>query len=268
MTFVYAIVLFVHSYLRWAVLGAALVVLARTLSGSRAARRWEKSDERWHAALLGLVDLQFLLGLSLYTFLSPITSAFFASPGRMKDPVLRFFGVEHLFMMVLAVAIFHAGRTRSKKAPVERRHHVVWKWTLGALVLTLAGIPWPFFPAGRPVLRGFAAPAAPVAHVPAAVPGAAPSCPPVYRERCATCHGEQGRGDGVAAQSLRPPPRDFAVSDWAAQRSDADIAAVIREGGAARGLSALMPPHAGLGKQDVDALVACVRSFRAGPAMK
>jgi hypothetical protein len=263
MTLVYAIVLFVHSYLRWAVLAAALVVLARTFSGSRAARSWERADERWHAALVGLVDLQFLLGVTLYAFLSPITAAFFASPGRMKDSVLRFFGVEHITVMVLALALFHVGRSRSKKAPAERRHQVVWRWTLGALILTLAGIPWPFFPAGRPVLRGFAAAAA---HVPAPVPGAAPSCPPVYRERCATCHGEHGRGDGVAAPSLRPPPRDFAVSSWAAQRSDADIAAVIREGGAAHGLSALMPPHAGLEEQDVDALVACVRSFRASPS--
>ena len=31
----------------------------------------------------------------------------------------------------------------------------------------------------------------------------------VYRERCAVCHGPQGRGDGPAAALLAPPPTDF-----------------------------------------------------------
>ena len=31
----------------------------------------------------------------------------------------------------------------------------------------------------------------------------------VYAAQCAACHGAQGRGDGLAGQSLRPPPSDF-----------------------------------------------------------
>jgi len=31
----------------------------------------------------------------------------------------------------------------------------------------------------------------------------------LYRNACASCHGEQGHGDGPAAAALHPPPRDF-----------------------------------------------------------
>src|SRR5262245_28931753 len=65
--------------------------------------------------------------------------------------------------------------------------------------------------------------------------------PPVYAERCSTCHGATGRGDGAAGQSLHPAPRDFADPGWQRATSDAQIRAAIHGGGAARGLSPLMP---------------------------
>jgi mono/diheme cytochrome c family protein len=36
------------------------------------------------------------------------------------------------------------------------------------------------------------------------------SAPKLYAERCSTCHGPTGRGDGLGGQSLDPKPRDFA----------------------------------------------------------
>lgn len=38
---------------------------------------------------------------------------------------------------------------------------------------------------------------------------AAPSGKQIYHLRCATCHGEKGKGDGPAAAALEPKPRDF-----------------------------------------------------------
>lgn len=260
---VYGFVLLVHSYLRWAILVAAILVLARAFTGKSRGREWTEKDERGHAALVGLTNVQFLLGLLLYLVLSPITSAFFSGmPGSMKDSVLRFFGVEHVLAMLASIALLHIGRARSKRASTgSQRHSVVWRWTLASSVLLLAGIPWPFLKSGRPLLRGLSASAV-AAPAPSAASASAAACPPSYQSRCAACHGGQGRGDGPAAASLDPRPRDFADSTWARGRTDAEIAGVIRDGGAAHGLSAVMPPHADLGPAEIDSLVACVRTLQ------
>lgn len=152
----YLVTLFAHSYLRWAVLAAVAVVLVRSLRGWRGAREWTRLDERWHAALVGLTDLQFTLGLVLYLFLSPFSDAFFADPaGAVKVAVVRFFGLEHPVMMLLAVSLIHIGRTRSKKAPAPAsRHRGVFITTALALALLCVSIPWPGLGHGRPLLRG------------------------------------------------------------------------------------------------------------------
>jgi cation transport ATPase len=91
----------------------------------------------------------------LYIFLSPMASAFFSDVGNaMKEPALRFFGVEHIAGMIVAITILHIGRARSKKAGTPRlRHRRVWVSTLIALTVIAASIPWPFLRYGRPLLR-------------------------------------------------------------------------------------------------------------------
>jgi mono/diheme cytochrome c family protein len=85
------------------------------------------------------------------------------------------------------------------------------------------------------------------------------AAPPLYVERCSTCHGEAGRGDGFAGRSLEPRPRDFADARWQDATSDERIRLVIRQGGAAAGLSALMAPHTDLSDDELAALVAYIR---------
>jgi high-affinity iron transporter len=84
--------------------------------------------------------------------------------------------------------------------------------------------------------------------------------PRVYAERCATCHGAAGRGDGLAGRSLEPPPRDYADRGWQASISDDEIGATIRRGGAATGRSAAMPAHPDLSDAELRDLVAYIRS--------
>ena len=36
----------------------------------------------------------------------------------------------------------------------------------------------------------------------------------VYSEQCASCHGQEGKGDGTAARFLDPKPRDFTSAEW------------------------------------------------------
>jgi mono/diheme cytochrome c family protein len=252
----YSFVLFCHSTLRWAVVLAGAVALARSAQGFFTRRAATPGDERAQRAFVGLFDLQFLLGLALYFFYSPIVDAFWDAPrAAMKEHTVRFFGIEHIMMMLIASAVLHAGRTRAKKATLDRaRHRSFMLASFFSLALIGAAIPWPGLRHGRPLARGPSDAPAPVA-----TPGA---CPEAYAARCAVCHGARGAGDGLAASALEPPPRSFRTRGWDAGKSDAELASVVREGGARHGLSAAMPSHSDLADGDITALVHCVRTFQ------
>ncbi|MDP2339617.1 MAG: c-type cytochrome [Deltaproteobacteria bacterium] len=85
----------------------------------------------------------------------------------------------------------------------------------------------------------------------------------IFTTRCVVCHGATGKGDGMAAASLVPKPRDYGDKAWQAATKDEEISKAIVEGGAAVGKSPLMPPNADLKDKPevVKALVAKVRSF-------
>jgi mono/diheme cytochrome c family protein len=63
----------------------------------------------------------------------------------------------------------------------------------------------------------------------------------VYGKYCSICHGLEGNGDGFNAYSLHPKPRNFADSSFRAGLDSARIIETISSGGAAMGLSPLMP---------------------------
>ena len=82
----------------------------------------------------------------------------------------------------------------------------------------------------------------------------------LYTANCISCHGESGKGDGPAAAVLKPPPRDHTDRAYMSTLSDKDIADIIKMGGAIRG-KPLMPSHPQFKEQELNALVAYVRSL-------
>jgi mono/diheme cytochrome c family protein len=52
----------------------------------------------------------------------------------------------------------------------------------------------------------------------------------VYQQRCALCHGPQGKGDGPASAGLNPKPRDHTDATYMNSRTDADLLDVIHNG--------------------------------------
>ena len=153
----YTTLLAVHSWLRWAVLIAALIAIFRAVSGILGKRPWTPTDDRAGFWFVNLMDLQMLLGLIMYFFLSPITKAAMSDFGAaMESAGLRFWAVEHVFGMIVAIALAHAGRARTKKVrPDAARHKVAAICFVLALLAILISIPWPGTPNGRPLLRGF-----------------------------------------------------------------------------------------------------------------
>ena len=147
-----------HSLLRWLVLAFALVALIRAYSGWAGNRPWTPLDDRAGKLLAISVDVQMLVGLVLYGLLSPITWTAFADMGAaMRDATLRFYAVEHLVLMVIAIALVHIGLTKARKAaPGAKAHRTAAIFYTLALLFVLAGIPWPFRGAiARPLLPVF-----------------------------------------------------------------------------------------------------------------
>lgn len=85
----------------------------------------------------------------------------------------------------------------------------------------------------------------------------------VFAQRCVTCHGDSGKGDGAGAAALNPKPRSFADAAWQKATTDDKLRKVIVEGGPAAGLSPLMPPNPDLkAKPDVvNGLLGIIRGF-------
>jgi hypothetical protein len=152
----YSPLLFLHSWLRWFVLLTGLFALIKAAGGMNGSRRWTDADGRAGLFFMITLDLQLLIGLALYLVFSPTVQAAFGNIGAaMRDPAYRFFVVEHALGMLVAVALAHVGRARSKKAKsdVARFKSAAIFYGLSLLIL-LATIPWPGMAAGRPLMRG------------------------------------------------------------------------------------------------------------------
>jgi hypothetical protein len=140
----YEIVLTIHSIVRWVAL--ILVILATTFAfiGWLGRREWAERDRKIGVYTTIALDIQLLLGLLLYFFLSPLTKTAFQDFGAaMSVPDLRFFGLEHALYMLLAVISAHIGSALSKKATESRAKFMRAAIFYGlALLLILLGMPW------------------------------------------------------------------------------------------------------------------------------
>jgi len=81
----------------------------------------------------------------------------------------------------------------------------------------------------------------------------------LYIQRCASCHGDKGHGDGPAGKYLQPPPADLATS--LKGKTDDWIAKVIKSGGVSVGLSPTMVPNPDLSEDQIKGLVDYVKHF-------
>ena len=128
---------------------AAAVALATSYVGWLRDGAYGRGAALSGRAFLGLVDLQVLLGLILYG-LSPIVRMGLDDLGAaMAVKELRFFSVEHITGMVIAIALLHMGAARTRTAPTDAaklRVAVIWQ-TLAVIAIAVS-IPW-----WRPLLR-------------------------------------------------------------------------------------------------------------------
>lgn len=145
-----------HSIIRWLVILSALWALARVWSGLLTKAPWTDKDRKSGLIFTSILNVQFIIGLVLY-FTSPlISSARMNFGAAMKDGMLRFFAVEHVAGMVIAIIIAQVGYSISKRAATDHGKFLraTVTYTI-AFVLILASIPWPFMKYGRPLFPSF-----------------------------------------------------------------------------------------------------------------
>jgi hypothetical protein len=146
----YPSLLAAHNTLRWFVLLAALAAILVAASGWSGTKPAGTNLRRFSLIFVIAIDLEFLIGLLLYFFASPITRAALANMGQaMKQHEPRFFTVEHTALMLLAVICAHVGGALSRKARTDLAKYrgSAIAYTI-SLLLMLYGIPW-----WRPLLR-------------------------------------------------------------------------------------------------------------------
>lgn len=139
----YTFLLYAHSWLRWIILILALINIYKSFVGSRGSIDYGKSEKGLAGAFLGSMHLTFVFGLILY-FISPFAyPAFGGSESVMKNATLRFWAVEHAFVMLLAIAAASIGKAKAKKAETDKAKFKAQLIFFSiALILMLSRIPW------------------------------------------------------------------------------------------------------------------------------
>lgn len=144
-TTLYNAMLHAHSVGRWIVLLLLLFAIINSLLAGN--RPFIKSDNRLGLLLTIFSDLMLLIGIYLY-FVGPRGYKIFenASMGEvMKNPAARFYAVEHIAGMLIAIILIHVGKAQARRPIGDRaKHRRTLIFYFLALLIMLVSIPWPF----------------------------------------------------------------------------------------------------------------------------
>ena len=142
----YEIMQLLHSSLRWVVVVLAVMVLFRYIGGTFSNRPFTPADKRLGLFYMTFMDIQLLVGLALYLWFSPYTAAAMSDMGTaMKDPVLRFWAVEHLTGMIIGLVLAHIGYAKVKRGVEDKARFRAGFIFFGlSILIVMASIPWPF----------------------------------------------------------------------------------------------------------------------------
>lgn len=132
-----------HSGLRWIALILLLLTIVKAFSGMSGNKLFTAGDKKLALFTLITMHLQLVVGLWLYIsgkWYEPV-----AAPDEAAKSLHRFFGMEHISMMLLAIILITVGYSKAKRVSSDKLKfkNLAIFFTIG-LVLILAAIPWPF----------------------------------------------------------------------------------------------------------------------------
>jgi magnesium-transporting ATPase (P-type) len=109
-----------HILLRYFILIMLVVVIIMAVTGLVKKKPYGKLDNKFSLYLLIFTHLQLVVGLILY-FISPWVKF---SSQTMKEPAFRYWTVEHVTGMVVAIALITVARITSKKLTLDAAKHM------------------------------------------------------------------------------------------------------------------------------------------------
>lgn len=153
----YSILLALHSLVRWFVLGGLLFAIIWAYRGWLGNKTYTRFDERVRWISATIAHIQLVIGLWLY-FISPIVSYFLHNfKNAVQQRQIRFFGMEHVTMMLTAIIIITIGSAKAKlKNTDQEKFKTMAIWYSIGLLIILTSVPWSFSPlVSRPNFRPF-----------------------------------------------------------------------------------------------------------------
>lgn len=146
-----------HSLFRWFILISMVYSIILAYRGWFKKRRFTKHDHWTRIITVSFVHIQLMIGIWLY-YHSPIVDYFLNNfSTALHQTQLRFFGMEHITMMVLGITLVTVGSSiaRRKKEDAEKFKAIAIWYTI-ALIVIFFSIPWEFSPfTSRPNFRMF-----------------------------------------------------------------------------------------------------------------
>lgn len=143
----YQFLLEAHSGLRYVVMLLLIIAIILSLAGWFGNKAFTAGNKRVNLFTLISTHIQLVLGLILY-FVSPYVKA--GEMGTaMKDATLRYWTVEHIVMMLIAVTLITVGYSKSKKLlnDVAKHKTVAIFYGLAFIIIIVAIVL-----SGRPVI--------------------------------------------------------------------------------------------------------------------
>ncbi|MFD0766345.1 cytochrome B [Mucilaginibacter lutimaris] len=108
-----------HSGLRYVVFVMLVIAIIRAFAYWTGKKVYSEGNRKFNLFTMISVHTQILLGLVLY-FLSPNVRF---GGGVMKDATARYWTVEHITMMLIAMILITIGHSKSKKAVLPEAKH-------------------------------------------------------------------------------------------------------------------------------------------------
>ena len=126
-----------HSGLRWVV----LILLIWAIANAFSAKHFEKKHKMINLFAMATLHIQLVIGLIQYFTSAKVQF----SEGWMQNPLLRFYGMEHLAGMLLAIILITIGYSKAKRKENDADKFKVIRlfYSIG-LIIILLSIPWPF----------------------------------------------------------------------------------------------------------------------------
>ncbi|MEG1020699.1 MAG: hypothetical protein RSE50_04210 [Myroides sp.] len=151
----YSYLLIIHSYLRWIALGFLLFGLIFIFLKKSNKDIYTTKHYQLFKAIKNIFNLQFLVGILLLTQ-SPMVKAFWSQVSQaVKWREIRFFGLEHPFMMILGVMLINVFTHKTKeKIGTQNAFNYLFVRYLIILFILFVSVPWSFSPfTARPNFR-------------------------------------------------------------------------------------------------------------------